>query len=557
MFYFGAGIKSEHDPGTSFLSAYKESRLSRLFADAQNPQQRQSALAKMIGLDRDVAMQAQRHFQDQDTQARRRFQEDARMAHALSRGSDPNAGQRAWEGLRQNPHGANLPERMDPGILSALSGGDDQPAGLREFQALTQGLPADQVMQARLAKLGIRDKPETPKYALREVNGGLYYVPEQPMGGFQPQNTPAANDAFDQHVKPLLQREGGWVDDDAGAGPTNFGINSRANPDVDVRNLTPEGATQLYRERYWNPMGGDSLPAGLQGAVLDAAVNMGVGKARELLAASGGDPERFDQLRLQHYEGLARQNPQKYGQYLPGWRKRVAATRAMGGMTERYEGQSTGMLPAGAIPVPGLPLGTKRKDAPSGYQWNAEGTALEPIRGGPADRKNNPTDSDHMKAEMALRKEVQDRIKQDRSILNMHQNVVNATKNGTAAGDLSMIFAYMKMLDPGSVVREQEFANAQNAAGVPDRIRNLYNYLAKGNRLNPTQRKEFEAEARLIAAAAQDRISRVAREYQSIAEAYGYDTTRATGMPDFRNVQPRPQEAATDIDALVNKYRGK
>jgi len=39
------------------------------------------------------------------------------------------------------------------------------------------------------------------------------------------------------------------------------------------------------------------------------------------------------------------------------------------------------------------------------------------------------------------------------------------------------------MLDPGSVVRESEFATAQNAAGVPDQVRNMYNKVLSGTRL--------------------------------------------------------------------------
>jgi len=43
--------------------------------------------------------------------------------------------------------------------------------------------------------------------------------------------------------------------------------------------------------------------------------------------------------------------------------------------------------------------------------------------------------------------------------------------DASAAGDLALIFNYMKILDPGSVVREGEFATAQNSAGIPERIR--------------------------------------------------------------------------------------
>jgi murein DD-endopeptidase MepM/ murein hydrolase activator NlpD len=65
----------------------------------------------------------------------------------------------------------------------------------------------------------------------------------------------------------------------------------------------------------------------------------------------------------------------------------------------------------------------------------------------------------------------------------------------TAAGDLALIFNYMKMLDPGSVVREGEFATAQNAAGIPDQIRNWYNRIRNGERLNPNQRADFRKQA--------------------------------------------------------------
>ena len=67
-----------------------------------------------------------------------------------------------------------------------------------------------------------------------------------------------------------------------------------------------------------------------------------------------------------------------------------------------------------------------------------------------------------------------------------------------AAGDLSLIFAYMKILDPNSVVREQEFANAQNAAGVPARIRNQYNKVMEGTRLAPEQRQQFQSQAEAL-----------------------------------------------------------
>ena len=58
------------------------------------------------------------------------------------------------------------------------------------------------------------------------------------------------------------------------------------------------------------------------------------------------------------------------------------------------------------------------------------------------------------------------------------------------AGDLALIFNFMKVLDPGSTVREGEFATAQNSAGVPERIRNTANRVLRGERLGTAQRAD-------------------------------------------------------------------
>lgn len=85
--------------------------------------------------------------------------------------------------------------------------------------------------------------------------------------------------------------------------------------------------------------------------------------------------------------------------------------------------------------------------------------------------------------------------KATREVLAGYETVKIAAKDPSPAGDLSLIFGYMKMLDPGSTVREGEFANAQNAAGLPDQIRNQYNKILKGERLNANQRQDFLTQA--------------------------------------------------------------
>lgn len=75
---------------------------------------------------------------------------------------------------------------------------------------------------------------------------------------------------------------------------------------------------------------------------------------------------------------------------------------------------------------------------------------------------------------------------------------VNSSK-GTPAGDLSLIFNFMKILDPTSVVREGEFATAASAGPLVDaKTIGLYNRIIKGDRLLPIQRKDFKATAKEV-----------------------------------------------------------
>lgn len=69
------------------------------------------------------------------------------------------------------------------------------------------------------------------------------------------------------------------------------------------------------------------------------------------------------------------------------------------------------------------------------------------------------------------------------------------TKQPTAFRDQSAIFSWMKILDPGSTVREGEYATAKNAAGVPDRVRNYFNQAVSGQILTPQQRAEMKEAA--------------------------------------------------------------
>lgn len=104
-------------------------------------------------------------------------------------------------------------------------------------------------------------------------------------------------DRFATCLPLILQHEGGYVDDhrDRG-GPTNLGVTQHALSDWlghpasvdDVRALTGEKVAPLYEARYWRAAACDHLPAGLDYAVFDIAVNSGPGRAIRFLQEAAG-----------------------------------------------------------------------------------------------------------------------------------------------------------------------------------------------------------------------------------------------------------------------------
>ena len=96
-------------------------------------------------------------------------------------------------------------------------------------------------------------------------------------------------------------------------------------------------------------------------------------------------------------------------------------------------------------------------------------------------------------AEANLRKEWKKFESPFEEIQTKHKKLITALERQSGVGDMSGIFVYMKMLDPGSVVRESEFAQAQATAGAVETLIVKMNQIAVGDKLSPEQRAEFIA----------------------------------------------------------------
>ena len=109
------------------------------------------------------------------------------------------------------------------------------------------------------------------------------------------------NNNFEHCLDLVLKHEGGFVHDkyDPG-GATNRGVTqavydayrkTRARPVQSVKFITDDEVKAIYRFQYWDRVQGDLLPAGLDYAVFDFAVNSGVGRASKYLQAVVGTPQ--------------------------------------------------------------------------------------------------------------------------------------------------------------------------------------------------------------------------------------------------------------------------
>lgn len=135
--------------------------------------------------------------------------------------------------------------------------------------------------------------------------------------------------------------------------------------------------------------------------------------------------------------------------------------------------------------------------------------------------------------------------------------VLAAAEDPSAAGDLAMIFGFMKVLDPGSVVRESEFATAQNAGSVPERIRAQYNRVLQGERLSEEQRADFVDRAQRLAREQRRQLEVTNNRFTEIATMAGVDPNLLVSDPFEVALRDRSQDqpAAPGVDPFADLGR--
>lgn len=142
---------------------------------------------------------------------------------------------------------------------------------------------------------------------------------------------------FDKMLKFVLLREGGYSNNpnDKG-GETNKGITyqtynsyrkSRGLSPRSVKYITDEEVRDIYYNNYYKASGADKIQnPKLAAYVFDAAVNMGVSRAKEFLAKSGNDLNTYEQLRRNKYNQFVEYDSSQRC-FLQGWNNRINSLR--------------------------------------------------------------------------------------------------------------------------------------------------------------------------------------------------------------------------------------
>lgn len=253
-------------------------------------------------------------------------QEQRKQAYAKQQSDIQN--QQSEMALRQSQIEQSKVQNEQTGARTKVY---EQDVAMKQRQMDIQQKQAEDAM-GFLKSLGIGGAAMQPQSA-----------PATGIGGPQQTQAPASN-LFGKADSFVANVEGGYVANDGGKGPTNYGINQRANPDVNVKALTPDAASAIRKQRYWDALQLDNQPPQTAMVAYDAAVNQGQQYAKNLLEKTGGDPMLMIYQRRQDYQNLAK-NPMQAAN-LKGWEGRL------NGLEQQLKTADT--QPAQAAPKAGL-----------------------------------------------------------------------------------------------------------------------------------------------------------------------------------------------------------
>ena len=138
-----------------------------------------------------------------------------------------------------------------------------------------------------------------------------------------------------------------------------------------------------------------------------------------------------------------------------------------------------------------------------------------------------------------------DPVKTYEAVKGGFERVRESAGQQSGAGDMGLIYGYMRMLDPGSVVRESEFAMAAQAGSFGEQVQGLVTKLLNGERLPESVRKQFLENAEKLYAASADNLTDINTQFTDRAGGYGVDPQRFIRQPEAFAPYGQPTAVST------------
>ena len=144
--------------------------------------------------------------------------------------------------------------------------------------------------------------------------------------------------------------------------------------------------------------------------------------------------------------------------------------------------------------------------------------------------------------EEKIRKEWQGRSKVYGELQGTFNTLQASANSANGPGDIALITGFMKMLDPGSVVRETEFATARDTAGLFTQLQNRLEKAQNGQLLSPQQRKEYVALSQKYLDSAQKKAGEEKKALDVVVKNYKLNPENVFG-PEEKPPTPLPTSA--------------
>jgi len=153
--------------------------------------------------------------------------------------------------------------------------------------------------------------------------------------------------------------------------------------------------------------------------------------------------------------------------------------------------------------------------------------------------------------EEKLRKEFTTRNKIYDELGLTYNNINASSKAKSGPGDVALITGFMKMLDPGSVVRETEFATARDTAGLFTNLKNVLSKVESGQFLSEAQRKDFVSLAKQYFDAAKQKSDKDKKALGAVVKNYKLNPDNVFGP---ETTEPTQDTNVSSITVQGTKY---